>query len=136
MVRMISRSTTVSPLRGGRSAMTVRGDREDEFRRLVEPHRSALHAHCYRMLGSVHDADDALQDTLMRAWRGLPRFEGRSSSRTWLHRIATNTCLDALAHRSRRALPVDYGPASEPADQGRRLERAVWVEPYPDVEFG
>ena len=78
---------------------------DEAYRRLVEPYRRELHAHCYRMLGSVHDADDALQDTLMRAWRGLPRFEGRSSSRTWLHRIATNTCFDALAHRSRRALP-------------------------------
>src|SRR5688572_12296119 len=84
----------------------------DEFRRLVEPHQSALRAHCYRMLGSVHDADDALQDALVRAWRGLHRFEGRSTLRTWLHRIATNACLDALSRRARRVLPVDYGPAS------------------------
>ncbi len=105
----------------------------DEFRRLVEPHQSALHAHCYRMLGSVHDADDALQDALVRAWRGLHRFEGRSTLRTWLHRIATNACLDALSRRARRVLPVDYGPASDPHDGGTALDESTWVEPYPDA---
>ena len=103
--------------------MAAHNDRnnEDEFRRLVETHQSSLHAHCYRMLGSVHDADDALQDALVRAWRGMNRFEGRSTPRTWLHRIATNVCLDALARRPRRALPVDYGPPSDPTDPGRHL---------------
>jgi RNA polymerase sigma-70 factor (ECF subfamily) len=104
---------------------------EEQFREFVEPHRSALHAHCYRMLGSVHDADDALQDALVRAWRGLHRFEGRSSPHTWLYRIATNVCLDALARRSRRALPVDYGPPSDPSEHGQRLDASAWVEPYP-----
>jgi RNA polymerase sigma-70 factor (ECF subfamily) len=85
----------------------ARGGSEDAFGRLVEPRRSELHAHCYRMLGSLHDAEDALQDTLLRAWRGLRGFEGRSSLRSWLYRIATNVCLEALARRPKRVLPVD-----------------------------
>jgi RNA polymerase sigma-70 factor (ECF subfamily) len=110
---------------------------EDDFRRLVEPHRRELHAHCYRMLGSVHDADDALQDALVRAWRSLPRFEGRSSLRSWLYRIATNTCIDAAQARTRRGLPMDFGPASDPHDGiGAPVAETVWVEPYPDVEQG
>jgi RNA polymerase sigma-70 factor (ECF subfamily) len=98
---------------------------EEEFRRLVEPHRSELHAHCYRMLGSVHDAEDALQDALLRAWRGLARFEGRSSLRAWLFRIATNAALDVIARRPKRVLPLDYD----------ELEEALWLEPYPDAEL-
>ena len=110
---------------------------EDAFRRLVEPHRAALHAHCYRMLGSVHDADDALQDALLRAWRGLDRFEGRSAPRSWLHRIATNTCLDAIARRPKRVLPIDYGPPGDPGDNaGEPVEEAIWIEPYPDTQLG
>ncbi len=84
------------------------------YEALVEAHRAELHAHCYRMLGSVEDADDALQDALLRAWRGLDRFQGRSSRRTWLYRIATNASLDLLAKRKRRALPMEIGPATEP----------------------
>jgi RNA polymerase sigma-70 factor, ECF subfamily len=111
-----------------------KGD-QDAFRRLVEPRRAELHAHCYRMLGSVHDAEDALQDVLLRAWRALPRFERRSSIRSWLYRIATNTCLDLIARRSRqRVLPIDYGPSSDPhAGPGAPLVESVWVEPYPDA---
>jgi len=109
----------------------ARSGHQDAFRRLVEPHRDSLHAHCYRMTGSVHDADDALQDALLRAWRGLHRFEGRSALSTWLHQIATNVCLDALAGRHRRVLPIDYGPASGPHEHGQRLDESVWVEPYP-----
>jgi RNA polymerase sigma-70 factor (ECF subfamily) len=106
---------------------------EDAYRRLVEPRRSELHAHCYRMLGSVHDAEDALQDALLRAWRALPRFERRSSVRSWLYRIATNACLDLIAKRSKRLLPIDFGPASDPHDgPGPPLVESVWVEPYPD----
>ncbi|HEV3379253.1 MAG TPA: sigma-70 family RNA polymerase sigma factor [Thermoleophilaceae bacterium] len=113
-----------------------RGD-EHAFRRLVELHRRELHAHCYRMLGSLHDAEDALQDALLRAWRGLPRFEGRSSPGSWLYRIATNACLDAIARRPKRVLPIDYGPPGEPgADPGSPLGDSVWVEPYPDEHLG
>jgi len=113
-----------------------RGD-EDAFRRLVEPHRADLHALCYRMLGSVQDAEDALQDALLRAWRGLPRFEQRASLRTWLHRIATNACLDLSARRPNRVLPIDYGPPGDPHDgPGEPLIESVWVEPYPDEHLG
>jgi RNA polymerase sigma-70 factor, ECF subfamily len=113
------------------------GGNEDAFRQLVEPHRAALHAHCYRMLGSVHDADDALQDALVRAWRGLARFEGRSSLRSWLYRIATNTCLDAIAKRSKRVLPIDHGPPAGAGDDlAEPLTESVWIEPYADREVG
>jgi RNA polymerase sigma-70 factor, ECF subfamily len=106
---------------------------EDAYRRLVEPLQGQLHAHCYRMLGSVHDAEDALQEALLRAWRGLRRFEGRSSLRSWLYTIATNTCLNAVARRPKRVLPVDYSPAADPHEgPGRPLVESVWVEPYPD----
>jgi RNA polymerase sigma-70 factor (ECF subfamily) len=111
---------------------------EGAFRALVEAQRAELHSHCYRMLGSLHDADDALQETLLRAWRALPCFHGRSSVRTWLYRIATNVCIDAIARRPRRVLPVDYGPPSQPElGQGnRRVPSRVWIEPYPDEALG
>ena len=107
---------------------------EYAYRRLVEPRQAELHAHCYRMLGSVHDAEDALQEALLRAWRALPRFERRSSIRSWLYRIATNTCLDLIAKRPKRVLPIDYGPPSDPhGGPGPPLVESVWVEPYPDA---
>lgn len=110
---------------------------EQAFRRLVEPHRAALHAHCYQMLGSVHDADDALQEALLRAWRAVGRFKGRSAVRSWLYRIATNVCLDEIARRPKRVLPIDYGPSSDPRhDPGEPLHESVWVEPYPDHQLG
>jgi RNA polymerase sigma-70 factor, ECF subfamily len=110
---------------------------EDAFRRLVEPHRGELHAHCYRMLGSLHDAEDALQDALLRAWRGLCGFDGRSALRRWLYRITTNACLDTLARRPRRVLPIDYGPpAGRDAEPGEPLAESLWVEPYPDETLG
>jgi RNA polymerase sigma-70 factor (ECF subfamily) len=106
---------------------------EAAYLRLVESHRRELHAHCYRMLGSVQDAEDALQEALLRAWRGLPNFEGRSSLRSWLYRIATNACLTAIERRSKRMLPIEHGPAVDPAsDIGPPLVETVWVEPYPD----
>jgi RNA polymerase sigma-70 factor, ECF subfamily len=106
------------------------------FEHQVEPLRRELHAHCYRMLGSVHDADDALQDALLRAWRGLAKFEGRSSIRTWLYTVATNACLDLIAARGRRALPVDLGPASErTVVDGEPLADVAWLEPYPDTRY-
>jgi RNA polymerase sigma-70 factor (ECF subfamily) len=115
----------------------ARGGDEDAFARLVEPYRSELQAHCYRMLGSVHDAEDGLQDALLRAWRGLPKFEGRSSLRSWLYRIATNTCLDVISKRPKRVLPVDYGPPSDPHEGPHLpLVESVWVEPYPDEQLG
>jgi RNA polymerase sigma-70 factor (ECF subfamily) len=115
----------------------ARGGDEHGFRRIVEDHRVELHGHCYRMLGSLHDAEDALQETLLRAWRGLPEFGGRSSLRTWLFRIATNICLDVIARRPKRVLPVDYGPPTSPStDVGQPLVESVWVEPYPDEMLG
>lgn len=104
------------------------------FTRLVEPLRRELHVHCYRMLGSAHDADDALQDALVRAWRGLERFEGRSSLRTWLYTVATRTCLDTVKSRGRRAMPVDLGPSSERAVVGDiALNDVAWLGLYPDA---
>jgi RNA polymerase sigma-70 factor, ECF subfamily len=115
----------------------ARGGDEQAFRHLVERHRRDLHAHCYRMLGSLHDAEDALQDALLRAWRGLPRFEGRSSAGSWLYRIATNACLDAIARRPKRVLPIDYGPPAQAGqDGGDPLGETLWVEPYPDGQVG
>jgi RNA polymerase sigma-70 factor (ECF subfamily) len=115
----------------------VRGGDHEAYRRLVEPYRAELHAHCYRMLGSLHDAEDALQDALLRAWRGLARFEGRSSLRSWLYRITTNTCLDLIGRRPKRVLPTDYGPATNPGDGlGMPLVESVWVEPYADESPG
>jgi RNA polymerase sigma-70 factor, ECF subfamily len=109
----------------------------DAFERLIEPHRAELQAHCYRMLGSAADAEDALQETLVRAWRGLPRFEGRSSLRSWLYRIATNVCLKLIERRPKRVVPIDYGEASDPhnAPEGPLVE-PVWLEPYPDESLG
>src|SRR5207248_11002561 len=110
---------------------------EGAFARLVEPYRAQLHAHCYRMLGSVHDAEDALQEALLRAWRGLSRFEGRSSLRSWLYTIATNTCLSAIERRPKRVLPIDYGPATDPhVAPGEPIVESVWLEPYPDETLG
>jgi RNA polymerase sigma-70 factor (ECF subfamily) len=115
----------------------ARGGDEDAFERLVEPHRRELHAHAYRMLGSTHDAEDAIQDALLRAWRGLPRFDGRSSLRGWLYKIATNTCLDTIGRRKIRVLPIDHvAPAELGEAPGRPLVESVWIEPYPDVTFG
>jgi RNA polymerase sigma-70 factor, ECF subfamily len=110
---------------------------EDAFGRLVEPYRAELHAHCYRMLGSVQDAEDALQDALLRAWRGLPRFEGRSSLRSWLYTIATNVCLRTIEQRPKRVLPIDYAPAADPHDgPAEPVTESVWLEPYPDEKLG
>ena len=109
---------------------------EAAFTRLVTPLRRELHAHCYRMLGSFHDADDAVQEALVRAWQGLARFEGRSTLRTWLYTVATRTCLNLIDARGRRALPVDLSPSSERAvlDQAPRTDVA-WLGPYPDAEL-
>ena len=107
---------------------------EAAFTRLVAPLRRELHAHCYRMLGSVHDADDAVQEALVRAWRGVGRFEGRSTLRTWLYTVATRTSLDLADARGRRALPMDLGPAGERAvvDGNDPVTDVAWLGPYPD----
>lgn len=105
----------------------------ERFDRAVSPLRPGLHAHCYRMLGSVHDADDALQDALLRAWAAFERFEGRSSLRTWLYTVVTRACLDAAKARGRRALPIDLGPATaEPAAHATPSTEIGWLTPYPD----
>jgi RNA polymerase sigma-70 factor, ECF subfamily len=115
----------------------ARAGDEQAFGQLVEPHRAALRAHSYRMLGSVHDAEDALQEALLRTWRGLPRFEGRSSLRSWLYKIVTNASLDAAARRPKRVLPLDYGPPNDPhTGLAAPLAESVWVEPYPDEALG
>ena len=113
---------------------------EDGFRRLVEPHRGPLYAHAYRMLGSAADAEDAVQDSLLSAWRGLARFEGRSSFRSWLYRIATNASLKIIERRPKRVLPMDYGPPGDPGEptdrQHQPLVESVWIEPAADEALG
>ena len=98
-----------------------------------EEHRKELTAYCYRMVGSPFEAEDAVQETFIRAWRAYDRFEGRAALRSWLYRIATNVCLDALEGRKRRALPMDLGPAREPIESNlRTLPEVTWIEPIPD----
>src|SRR4051812_15923663 len=111
---------------------SARGGDSDAFRALTEPHRRELHVHCYRMLGSFQDAEDALQDTLLAAWRGLDGFEGAASIRTWLYRIATNRCLNALRSANRRPAKEWDIPGVEPPEP-TRLGEVVWLEPYPDA---
>jgi RNA polymerase sigma-70 factor, ECF subfamily len=133
-MRVASQSSTI-----GKDELlaAARGGDEEAFRRIVEPHRAELHAHCYRMLGSLHDAEDALQNVMLRAWRGLRRFEGRSATRAWLYKIATNVCLDAIGKRPKRVLPIDYAPPARTGDDpGEPLSESVWVEPYPDERLG
>ncbi len=106
---------------------------EGAFAELVEPYRGELHAHCYRMLGSVHDADDALQETMLGAWKGLSGFEGRSSLRAWLYTIATHASLRILEGRKRRELPGGTGNGDDPrAPLAEALAESAWIEPYPD----
>src|SRR6202043_2139332 len=107
------------------------GDGE-AFRALTEPHRRELQVHCYRMLGSVQDAEDALQDTLLAAWRGLGGFDGRASLRTWLYRIATNRCLDARRAASRRPAK-EWDITGWPPPEPTRLGEVVWLQPFPDA---
>ena len=124
-------STAAAPARG--LLESAQSGDEYAWRELVEPLRPELHAHCYRMLGSVHDADDALQDTLLRAWRALPGFEGRSSLRAWLYRIATNSCLKLIAAAPAARDAARPRPGGRPA-RGPAEPRAevAWLEPYPE----
>ena len=107
------------------------GDGE-AFRELTEPHRRELQVHCYRMLGSLQDAEDALQDTLLAAWQGFGGFEGRASLRTWLYRIATNRCLNARRSASRRP-PKEWDVPNVEPPAPTRLGEVVWLEPFPDA---
>jgi RNA polymerase sigma-70 factor (ECF subfamily) len=111
---------------------------ERAFDELIGAYRGELHAHCYRMTGSLHDAEDALQDAMLRAWRGVGRFEGRSSLRSWLYTIATNSSLNLIAKRPKRVLPLDYGPAADPHDGPAQMPvvESTWIEPYPDGQLG
>jgi RNA polymerase sigma-70 factor (ECF subfamily) len=130
-------TTTAPDERQQRLLKRAREGDEAAFQDLIEGFRSELQAHCYRMLGSVHDAEDAIQNAMLRAWRGLKKFEGRSSLRSWLYKIATNTCLDEIEKRPKRILPADYAPATEPSDgPGDPVVENVWVEPYPDELLG
>jgi RNA polymerase sigma-70 factor, ECF subfamily len=113
------------------------GGDQAAFAELVGAHRRPLQAHCYRMLGSLQDAEDAVQETLLRAWRSLSSFEGRSSLRSWLYSIATNVCLRAIERRPARVLPIDYGPSADPHEPiGAPLLESVWMDPYPDEQLG
>ena len=106
----------------------------EEFQRSANPYRAELLAHCYRMLGSVHEAEDLVQETYLNAWRAFPAFEGRSSVRTWLYRIATNACLSALEKRERRPLPVGLtGSSGDPALEPVARSEVPWLEPIPDA---
>jgi RNA polymerase sigma-70 factor (ECF subfamily) len=132
--------TSDSPVRGpvgGPAGSTAAGSTGDDFLRLADPFRRELLAHCYRMLGSVHDAEDLVQETYLRAWRGYGGFEGRSSLRTWLYRIATTACLTALESRSRRPMPTGLGgPSDNPADALVEHAEVPWLEPVPDAMVG
>jgi RNA polymerase sigma-70 factor, ECF subfamily len=114
---------------------SIRGD-EQAFQRLAEPYRREIQVHCYRMLGSLQDAEDVTQEAYLRAWRGLGGFEGRSSFRGWLYRIATNACLNALARQStaRRVLSPELGPSAEQLP-GAPASEIIWLDPYPDTMF-
>jgi RNA polymerase sigma-70 factor, ECF subfamily len=117
------------------SELLAAAQRRDEgaFEHLIAPYRGELQAHCYRMLGSLHDAEDAMQEAMLRAWRGITRFEGRSSLRSWLYTIATNASLRLIERRPKRVLPVDLGPPADPHDElGKPLVESTWIEPFPD----
>lgn len=134
--------TTITPPSAGPASLSLYGTAhwhgkgrrvsDETFERLVGRYRRELTAHCYRMLGSVQDAEDAVQETLLAAWRGLDGFEGRSSVRTWLYRIATHACLRLSSKRPRRLLSPDHGPARRDVwDLGSPVEGPVWLEPWP-----
>jgi DNA-directed RNA polymerase specialized sigma24 family protein len=133
---MERRASRIEPEHEDDDLDAVRAGDSDAFGRLVEPHRRDMHAHCYRMLGSVQDADDALQEALLGAWSGLHGFEGRSSLRSWLYRIATHSCYRLSAKRPRRLLAVEHGPPrSSVHDLGMPVTESVFLEPYPDTEL-
>jgi RNA polymerase sigma-70 factor (TIGR02960 family) len=110
----------------------VKAGDEDAFRQLIGPYQSEMRLHCYRILGSAQDAEDALQETLLAAWRGLAHFEGRSSVRTWLYRVATSCCLKALRSASRRPT-VNWPPPGADPPEPNRVGEVIWLQPYPDI---
>jgi len=117
-----------------RAAPDAAADASGAVMSRLEPHRRELTAYAYRMLGSAFEAEDAVQETLLRAWRAFDQFEGRAQLRSWLYRIATNVCLDMLTGRQRRAVPMDFGPASPATTAlGPALSEATWIEPIPDA---
>jgi RNA polymerase sigma-70 factor (ECF subfamily) len=117
----------------GDAARSTAIRRSEELELLLEQHRVELTAYCYRMLGSTFEAEDAVQETLLRAWRSFDRFEGRAPLRSWLYRIATNVCLDMRGGRERRARPMDLGPARTAGTPlGEALPEATWIQPIPD----
>src|ERR1700680_5136573 len=117
--------------------MTDSGVQQEEFLPRAEPYRRELLAHCYRMLGSVHDAEDLGQETYLRGWRVYEPFEARASLRTWLYRIATSACLTALESRSRRPLPSGLGaPSADPTAELAEQPEVPWLEPIPDAMVG
>src|ERR1700759_2079803 len=141
-VRVVAIRGSVDPLsqavrKLGRVSVLARAFADDgrtDFSTNAEPYRRELLAHCYRMTGSLHDAEDLVQETLLRAWKAYDRFEGKSSVRTWLHRIATNTCLTALENRQRRPLPTGLGaPSSDPTAELVEGTEVPWLEPFPDA---
>ena len=129
---------TVAPTETHRATLrlveTALGGDEAAFRDLVEPHRRAIHVHCYRMLGSLHEAEDVVQETLFRAWRSLDAYAARASFAAWLYGIATNACLDALRRPRPRRLPPDLFPPDDPAAEPAPPRAEIpWLEPYPDA---
>ncbi|HKY60127.1 MAG TPA: sigma-70 family RNA polymerase sigma factor [Gemmatimonadota bacterium] len=131
----MSVTATDLPRQPGVLGPAQRGDRR-AFQELTEPFRAEIQLHCYRMLGSLHDAEDLVQETFLRAWRGLADFEGRSSFKNWLYRIATNACLNSIASRKsarRRPLPQTEAPAARRAPEGGPATEIAWLEPYPDT---
>ncbi len=133
-VALVSLTATDLP-EPSRTMAPAGADDPEAFQRLAEPYRRELQLHCYRMLGSVQDAEDLVQETFLRAWRGFPAFQGHSSFRNWLYRIATNACLNALARRAvaRRVLPEALGPPSRHLPEGGPASEVPWLEPYPDA---
>ena len=126
---------TATPTRAASAAETTGpGTLASEFPQDADQYRRELLAHCYRMTGSLHDAEDLVQETFLRAWKAFERFEGKSSIRTWLHRIATNTCLTALEGRQRRPLPTGLGTSSsDPTAELVERREVPWLEPLPDL---
>src|SRR3954452_12032029 len=111
----------------------ARAGDDEAFRELTDPHRRELQLHCYRIVGSMQDAEDLVQETLLAAWRGLERFEGRASMRNWLYRIATNRSLNALRDAGRRPREVSDGGPPSAAPEPTRQSEPIWLQPYPDV---